>query len=554
MTLLPYFLILSVALSLAYATLLHDWNQQVGNAPGIERFVTKALTETAGWARSVQDELYGEKKPTPFLLTPVVVALAVLYVLLFPIVTRLFKVIGYKKTLETGSPSSVKIRDRFERSFGGLLLAILAVAAIEAFPLLVHFFHQFRDGNVQWAFPTAAAVVAALTAANKLLPLLGGMAKKLAVVAVGAIGLLVPLLVVLFAVEFLVYADPYTGRGILTLLAVPLLLAGGVIAAMVLGIRALGGKALAKLLVLFTGMLGLFVVVGLALLSVRAEYFNLVFVLAGTAEVWLFCWLTVDVNLTSINGLYRDRLASAFLVGVDTRGDVDIEPDLDLQEICRYDAGSTAPYHLINVALNLQGSKDMAIRERNSDFFVFSKKFIGGRRTGYCRSEHMEQLFPQIDLGTAMAVSAAAASPNMGQGTNSLMVAFMTLLNVRLGFWVPNPDRVERHVAGRRTAHSDADDAPQLDFVRDVFPEELVEIARRREQAYQPGAPRPLDSRTDPAIGHNLVGIGFSGGGIRSATINLGIAQALHRRGVFDHIDYMSTVSGGSTWGRALRP
>ena len=30
--------------------------------------------------------------------------------------------------------------------------------------------------------------------------------------------------------------------------------------------------------------------------------------------IWLGCWITVDVNQTSIHGLYRDRLATAFLV------------------------------------------------------------------------------------------------------------------------------------------------------------------------------------------------------------------------------------------------
>ena len=156
--------------------------------------------------------------------------------------------------------------------------------------------------------------------------------------------------------------------------------------------------------------------------------------------IWLGCWLTVDVNLTSIHGLYRDRLASAFLVGQDTKGDINIEDDIDLDDICHYEAGSTAPYHLINVALNLQGSKDIGIRDRMSDFFIFSKRFIGSARTGYCRSTTMEQVFPQIDVATAMAVSAAAASPNMGRGTSPFLVAFMTLLNIRLGFWLPNPD------------------------------------------------------------------------------------------------------------------
>ncbi len=42
-----------------------------------------------------------------------------------------------------------------------------------------------------------------------------------------------------------------------------------------------------------------------------------------------------------------------------------------------------------------------------------------------------------------------------------------------------------------------------------------------------------------------LVGIALSGGGIRSATFNLGVLQALTRYGILRSVDYMSTVSGG---------
>ena len=41
------------------------------------------------------------------------------------------------------------------------------------------------------------------------------------------------------------------------------------------------------------------------------------------------------------------------------------------------------------------------------------------------------------------------------------------------------------------------------------------------------------------------VGLAFSGGGIRSATFNLGVLKALHELGVLKHVDYLSTVSGG---------
>ena len=46
-----------------------------------------------------------------------------------------------------------------------------------------------------------------------------------------------------------------------------------------------------------------------------------------------------------------------------------------------------------------------------------------------------------------------------------------------------------------------------------------------------------------------LIGISFSGGGIRSSTFNLGIVQVLHKVGLFRCADYMSTVSGGGYLG-----
>ncbi len=41
------------------------------------------------------------------------------------------------------------------------------------------------------------------------------------------------------------------------------------------------------------------------------------------------------------------------------------------------------------------------------------------------------------------------------------------------------------------------------------------------------------------------VGLAFSGGGIRSATFNLGVLKALQDLCVLKHVDYLSTVSGG---------
>ena len=50
----------------------------------------------------------------------------------------------------------------------------------------------------------------------------------------------------------------------------------------------------------------------------------------------------------------------------------------------------------------------------------------------------------------------------------------------------------------------------------------------------------------------NLIGLAFSGGGIRSATFNLGVLQGLQELDLLRHVDYLSTVSGGGYIGSWL--
>jgi hypothetical protein len=88
-----------------------------------------------------------------------------------------------------------------------------------------------------------------------------------------------------------------------------------------------------------------------------------------------------------------------------------------------------------------------------------------------------------------------------------------------------------------------------------VLREELKEIAKRRRQ--QTGTPpemrdcfpeenaNPGPHLFDFVKERNLAGLAFSGGGIRSATFNLGVLQALAEFGLLPRIDYLSTVSGG---------
>jgi predicted acylesterase/phospholipase RssA len=150
-------------------------------------------------------------------------------------------------------------------------------------------------------------------------------------------------------------------------------------------------------------------------------------VVFGVAVAWFaFNLLVVNVNLTSAHGFYRDRLSRAYCLEGQKLSGLNQE-------------GSTAPYHLLNVALDLNGTTDVNVRGRNSDFFFFSKHFTGGQRTGYCRTHELERADPHVNLGTAVAISGAAASPNAGVTTVKQLTALMSLLNVRLDYWLPNP-------------------------------------------------------------------------------------------------------------------
>jgi len=81
--------------------------------------------------------------------------------------------------------------------------------------------------------------------------------------------------------------------------------------------------------------------------------------------------------------------------------------------------------------------------------------------------------------------------------------------------------------------------------------EELAQIWKRRKKFghYKGGAAPNISADKaeiiDKAHKARLLGLAFSGGGIRSATFNLGILQALADMRILNHVDYLSTVSGG---------
>lgn len=152
----------------------------------------------------------------------------------------------------------------------------------------------------------------------------------------------------------------------------------------------------------------------------------------------LIYWLSsFNANQISPHRYYRNRLAETYLLRRGEKAAVDPQPLSKLRS-----ANPKAPYHLINAAVNLPASKNAELRGRDSDFFLFSQHFCGSPLLGYCRTEVLEKVDPHLDLGTAMAISGAAASSYMGRGTIKGLVFWLALLNIRLGYWLPNPKQL----------------------------------------------------------------------------------------------------------------
>ncbi len=188
----------------------------------------------------------------------------------------------------------------------------------------------------------------------------------------------------------------------------------------------------------------------------------------------------VDINHFSLNVFYRDRLVRCYLGASNgqrdpnpfTGFDPDDDPVLaDFYKNCDQPPGTTAspqkaypgPYPLINAALNLTAGEDLAWQQRKAASFVFTPLFSGfeiatnssGTKAahGYrpmrsCPPGGEELYGGGVTLGTAMAISGAAASPNMGYHSSPPLAFLLTLFNVRLGWWLSNPKQKKWTKAG----------------------------------------------------------------------------------------------------------
>lgn len=199
-------------------------------------------------------------------------------------------------------------------------------------------------------------------------------------------------------------------------------------------------------------------------------------VLVALLGAFLYGWgRVVDVNRFSLNGFYRNRLSRAFLGAARARGPVEgvEEPDirhpdpftgLDPTDNVRLhtlwpqrdDKRRASLFPIINVALNAVATKRLSWQERKALPFVMTplacgSGWLGPDAGGKPRGAYVPaRLFggtepdqaldgAGVTLAAATAISGAAASPNMGYHSSAATAFLMTLFNVRLGAWLPNP-------------------------------------------------------------------------------------------------------------------
>jgi Patatin-like phospholipase len=92
--------------------------------------------------------------------------------------------------------------------------------------------------------------------------------------------------------------------------------------------------------------------------------------------------------------------------------------------------------HVVNVALNLVAGEKLGWQERKAQSFTITPLHAGGFGVGYRQSTSYGG---GITLGTAVTISGAAVSPNMGYHSSAPLAFLLTLFNVRLGWWLGNP-------------------------------------------------------------------------------------------------------------------
>ena len=186
---------------------------------------------------------------------------------------------------------------------------------------------------------------------------------------------------------------------------------------------------------------------GIALFYFEAAWFKWA-LLVGVIIALVTGWF-VNLNYISIHRYYRDRLMEAFMPDPNTDGTTAAARGANKAKLSEMwsRAAAHAPYHLVNTNVLLVDSDDHKWRIRGGDAFLLSPKYCGSSATGWVPTASYMEKDP-LTLPTAVAIPGAAANPNTGSGgagptRNPVLSLLMSLLNVRLGYWVPHPTKPE---------------------------------------------------------------------------------------------------------------
>lgn len=191
---------------------------------------------------------------------------------------------------------------------------------------------------------------------------------------------------------------------------------------------------------------------------------------AAAIAVLLFAFFLADINAGSMHRFYKRRLCTAFgleRVWRDPEGGLHrenppegsrldaVERDYDalvkLSAAVRGDVGNGHrwPKMVLCAAANI-GDETVTPPGRNAVTFTFEPDWIGGPQVGYAPTLRYESVLgtvrgEDITIPAAVAISGAALAPCMGVMTKPYLRALLTLVNARLGVWLPSPHWVRTH-------------------------------------------------------------------------------------------------------------
>jgi hypothetical protein len=169
--------------------------------------------------------------------------------------------------------------------------------------------------------------------------------------------------------------------------------------------------------------------------------------------------LVININKFSLHSIYRNRLIRAYL-GASRLAEYhqerrpnpftgfDPDDNVELHQLATDHSVVRKPFHILNIAINLVRGENLAWQQRKAQSFTASPLFCGSWNLGYRRSSQYGtngQLHKAITIGTALAISGAAASPNMGYHSAPAVTFLLAFFNIRLGWWLGNPGSAGRH-------------------------------------------------------------------------------------------------------------